>query len=53
MIDAMRIYYNFCIKHSKFKRTLSEQAGIKMDIQNNRIDIVQTKCIKETKDLRI
>ena len=38
MIDAMRIHYNFCKEHSKFKKTPSEQAGIKLDIQNNRIE---------------
>jgi len=38
MVDAMRIHYNFCKEHSKFKKTPSEQAGIKMDIQNNRIE---------------
>jgi transposase-like protein len=38
MIDAMRIHYNFCREHSKFKKTPSEQAGIKMDIKNNRIE---------------
>jgi putative transposase len=38
MLDAMRIHYNFCKEHSSFKQTPSEQAGIKMDIQSNRIE---------------
>ena len=38
MVDDIRTPYNFCKEHSKFKKTPSEQAGIKMDIQNNRIE---------------
>ena len=39
MIDAMRVgHYNFCKEHLKYKKTPSEQVGIKMDIQNNRIE---------------
>jgi transposase-like protein len=38
MVDAMRIHYNFCKEHSKFKKTPSEQDGIKLNIQNNRIE---------------
>lgn len=38
MVDAIRVHSNFYKEHSKFKKTLSKQAGIKMDIQNNRIE---------------
>ena len=53
MIDAMRIHYNFCKEHSKFKNTPSKQAGIKMDIQNNRIEtLFKLSAIKNQKSLQ-
>jgi transposase-like protein len=52
MVDAMRIHYNFCKEHSKFKKTPSEQAGIKMDIQNNRIEtLFKLSALKKAKQL--
>jgi hypothetical protein len=40
----------FYKEHSKFKKTLSKQAGIKMDIQNNRIEtLFKLSVIKKTK----
>ena len=49
MVDAKRIHYNFCKEHSKFKKTPSEQAGIKMDIQNNRIEtLFKLSALKKT-----
>ncbi|MGI0046468.1 MAG: IS6 family transposase [Nitrosotalea sp.] len=37
-IDAFRIHYNFIREHSSIKKTPAEQAGIKLDLGNNKIE---------------
>jgi hypothetical protein len=37
-IDAMRIHYNFVREHSSIKKTPAEQAGIKLDLGENKIE---------------
>lgn len=37
-IDAFRIQYNFIREHSSIKKTPAEQAGIKLDLGQNRIE---------------
>lgn len=37
IIEAMRIHYNFCREHSKLGKTPAEQAGIKLDLGQNKI----------------
>ncbi len=36
-IDAFRIHYNFIREHSSIKKTPAEQAGIKLDLGQNKI----------------
>lgn len=38
IIEAMRIHYNYCREHSQLGRTPTEQAGIKLDLQENKIE---------------
>lgn len=38
IIEAMRIHYNFCREHSKLGKTPAEQAGIKLDLGQNKIE---------------
>jgi transposase-like protein len=37
-IDAFRIHYNFVREHSSIKKTPAEQAGIKLDLGQNKIE---------------
>ena len=37
IIEAMRIHYNFVREHSSLGKTPAEQAGIKMDLGENKI----------------
>jgi len=37
-IDAFRIHYNFVREHSAIGKTPAEQAGIKLDLGNNKIE---------------
>lgn len=37
-IDAFRIHYNFIRNHGSIKKTPAEQAGIKLDLGNNKIE---------------
>jgi hypothetical protein len=37
-IDAFRIHYNFIREHSSIKKTPAEQAGIKLDLGQNKIE---------------
>ncbi|HEV2192769.1 MAG TPA: DDE-type integrase/transposase/recombinase [Nitrosopumilaceae archaeon] len=37
-IDAFRIHYNFIREHGSIKKTPAEQAGIKLDLGQNRIE---------------
>jgi len=36
-IDAFRIHYNFVREHSSIKKTPAEQAGIKLELDQNKI----------------
>ena len=38
LIEAMRIHYNFCREHSSLGKTPAEQAGIKLELGNNKIE---------------
>ncbi len=37
-IDAFRIHYNFIREHGSIKKTPAEQAGIKLDLRQNKIE---------------
>ena len=37
-IDAFRIHYNFIREHSSIKKTPAEQAGINLDLGQNKIE---------------
>ncbi len=37
-IDAFRIHYNFIREHGSIKKTPAEQAGIKLDLGDNKIE---------------
>jgi len=38
IIEAMRIHYNFCREHSVLGKTPSEEAGINLNLQGNKIE---------------
>lgn len=38
LIDAMRIHYNFIRDHSSIKKTPAEQAGINLELGQNKIE---------------
>lgn len=38
IIEAMRIHYNFCREHSKLGKTPAEQAGIRLELGQNKIE---------------
>jgi len=38
IIEAMRIYYNFCREHQTLGVTPSEAAGIKLDLKSNKVE---------------
>jgi hypothetical protein len=38
IIEAMRIHYNYCREHSQLGKTPAEQAGIKLDLKDNKIE---------------
>jgi hypothetical protein len=38
LIDAMRIHYNFIRNHGSIKKTPAEQAGINLDLGDNKIE---------------
>ena len=38
IIEAMRIHYNYCGEHSRFKKTPAEKAGIQLDLEGNKIE---------------
>ena len=37
-IDAFRIHYNFIREHGSIKKTPAEQAGIKLELGQNKIE---------------
>ena len=38
LIDAYRIHYNFVREHGSIKKTPAEQAGIKLELGQNKIE---------------
>ena len=38
LIDAYRIHYNFIRNHGSIKKTPAEQAGIKLELGQNKIE---------------
>jgi transposase-like protein len=38
IIEAMRIHYNYVREHSKLGKTPAEAAGIKLDLQGNKVE---------------
>ena len=38
IIEAMRIHYNFCREHSTLGKTPAEQAGINLNMQENKVE---------------
>lgn len=38
LINAYRIHYNFVREHGSIKKTPAEQAGIKLDLGQNKIE---------------
>jgi transposase-like protein len=49
LIDACRIHYNFVREHGSIKRTPSEQAGIKLDLGQNKIETLIKLALKNSK----
>lgn len=49
LIDAMRIHYNFIRDHSSIKKTPAEQAGIKLDLGQNKIETLIKMASKESR----
>jgi len=40
IIEVMKIHYNFCREHQSLGMTPSEAAGIKLQLDENKIDIL-------------
>jgi putative transposase len=40
IIEAMRIHYNFCRKHSKLGKTPAEASGIKIEGENKLLTLI-------------
>ena len=38
IIEAMRIYYNYCREHQTLGKTPAEEAGIKLGLEGNKIE---------------
>ena len=38
LMDATRIHYNYCREHSQLGKTPAEQAGVKLNLTENRIE---------------
>ncbi len=49
LIDAYRIHYNFIKEHSSIKKTPAEQAGIKLDLGQNKIESLIKMASKNSK----
>lgn len=48
LINAYRIHYNFVREHSSIKKTPAEQAGIKLDLGQNKIENLIKLASKQT-----
>lgn len=40
IIEAMRTHYNYCREHSKIGNTPAVAAGIKLDLQGNKVEAI-------------
>ena len=49
-IDAYRIHYNFIRNHGSIKKTPAEQAGIKLNLGENKIESLIKLASKTDKD---
>ncbi|HET6458597.1 MAG TPA: hypothetical protein VFG24_06940 [Nitrosopumilaceae archaeon] len=49
LIDATRIHYNFIREHGSIKKTPAEQAGIKLDLDRNKIESLIKMASKNSK----
>jgi hypothetical protein len=38
IVEAMRIHYNYCREHSKLGTTPAERAGIRLNLNDNKIE---------------
>ncbi|NHI04424.1 hypothetical protein DYY67_1914 [Candidatus Nitrosotalea sp. TS] len=38
LIDAFRVHYNFISEHGSIKKTPAEQAGIKLELRQSKIE---------------
>jgi transposase-like protein len=38
IVEAMRIHYNYCREHSQLGKTPAEQAGVKLELEGNRVE---------------
>ena len=41
IIEAMRIYYNFCREHTRLGKTPAEACGIKIEGKNKLLTLIQ------------
>jgi hypothetical protein len=48
IIEAMRIHYNFCRKHSKLGKTPAEASGIKIEGENKLMTLIQNANIHQS-----
>jgi putative transposase len=46
IIEAMRIHYNYCREHSKLGTTPAEQAGIKLELGENKVESLMRLAAK-------
>jgi hypothetical protein len=50
IIEAVRIHYNYCREHSQLGKTPAEQAGIKLDLQDNKVEsLIRLAATSESK----
>lgn len=48
IIEAMRIHYNYCREHSELGTTPAEQAGIKLDLQEDKVQSLIRLAARES-----
>jgi hypothetical protein len=44
----MRIRYNYCREHSQLEKTPAEQAGIRLGLENNKIESLMRAAASNT-----
>lgn len=50
IVEAMRIHYNYCREHSQLVKTPAEQAGIRIGLENNKIESLMRVAASRTKN---